>query len=127
MTTQKRRSESMRASTVAITGPASGSTAENYQRFWGLIAAGRSTEDAAIRRRSVARRGWPVVPEGGRHATVTFFAVFEAPVGPLSIVLPSAKRSPSCVFKDRESARLPASLGGPLRRSPRAAPERRDA
>src|SRR5260370_15391976 len=32
--------------------------------------------------------------------------------------LPSGKRSPSCVFKDRESARLPASLGGPLRRSP---------
>ena len=39
---------SMRASTVALTGVAWGSTAGDYQRFWAAIAAGHSTGDAAI-------------------------------------------------------------------------------
>jgi hypothetical protein len=92
MTTQKRRSDRCGRAPLRSPGRPAAGQRENYQRFWASIAAGGSTEDAAIargrcyRRRSVTRRGWPVVSEGGRHATVSFFAVFKAPVGPLSSV-----------------------------------------
>src|SRR5216683_3299760 len=63
---------SMRASTVAITGPASGSTAGELSAVLGIDCGRPFNRGRCYRRRSVARRGWPVVPEGGRHATVTF-------------------------------------------------------
>ena len=46
-----------------------------------------------------------------------FFRSLQSPDRAAIYRVPSAKRSPSCVFKDMESARLPASLGGPPRRS----------
>src|SRR6266436_6420978 len=118
---------SMRASTVAITGPASGSTAGELSAVLGIDCGRPFNRGRCYRRRSVARRGWPVVPEGGRHATVTFFAVFEAPVGPLSIVC-RARRDRHLACSRTGSLRdCPQAWAGPFDDLPRAAPERRDA
>src|SRR5713226_5429690 len=48
MTTQKRRSDRCGRAPLRSPGRPPAARQENYQRFWGLIAAGRSTEDAAI-------------------------------------------------------------------------------
>ena len=48
MTTQKRRSDRCGRAPLRSPGRPPAARRENYQRFWGLIAAGRSTEDAAI-------------------------------------------------------------------------------
>src|SRR6266446_5257370 len=118
---------SMRASTVAITRPASGSTAGELSAVLGIDCGRPFNRGRCYRRRSVARRGWPVVPEGGRHATVTFFAVFEAPVGPLSIVC-RARRDRHLACSRTGSLRdCPQAWAGPFDDLPRAAPERRDA
>jgi len=77
---------SMWAITVAVAGSACGSTAGELSAVLGIDCGGRFNRGRFSRRRSVAPRGWPVVPEGGRYATVPFFAVFTVPVGSLSIV-----------------------------------------
>jgi hypothetical protein len=77
---------SMRASTVALTGVAWGSTAGELSAVLGSDCGGPFNRGRCYRRRSVGRRGWPVVPEGRRHDTVSFFAIIKAPVAPLSIV-----------------------------------------
>ena len=107
----------VRASTVAVAGPASGSTTGELSAVLGIDCGRPFKRGRCYRRRSVARRGWPVVPEGGRHDTVPFFAVSQSPYRAAIYRLPSAKRLPSCVFKDMESVRLPASLSGLPRRS----------
>jgi len=48
MTTQKRRSDRCGRAPLRSPGRPPAARRENYQRFWALIAAGRSTEDAAI-------------------------------------------------------------------------------
>ena len=77
---------SMRASTVAVTRSASSSTAGGLSAVLGSDCGRPFNRGRCYRRRSVARRGWPVVPEGGRHDTVPFFAIIKAPVAPLSSV-----------------------------------------
>jgi hypothetical protein len=77
---------SMRASTVALTGVAWGSTAGELSAVLGSDCGGPFNRGRCYRRRSVGRRGWPVVPEGRRHDTFLCFAVFKAPVGSLSSV-----------------------------------------
>jgi hypothetical protein len=77
---------SMRASAVEVTWPASGGTARELSAVLASDCGGPFNRGGCHRRRSVASRGWPVVPEGGRHDTVPFFAIIKAPVAPLSIV-----------------------------------------
>src|SRR5689334_23447928 len=77
---------SMRARTIEVAGPASGSTAGTPPKVLGIDCGRPFNRGRCDRRRSVARGGWPVVPEGGRHDTGPLFAVFEASVGPLSSV-----------------------------------------
>ena len=48
MTTQKRRADRCGRAPLRSPGRPPAAGRENYQRFWSLIAAGRSTEDAAI-------------------------------------------------------------------------------
>ena len=118
---------SMRASTVAITGPASGSTAGELSAVLGIDCGRPFNRGRCYRRRSVARRGWPVVPEGGRHATVTFFAVFKAPIGPLSVVC-RARRDRHLACSRTWSLRdCPQAWAGPFDHLARAAPECRNA
>src|SRR5260370_18107763 len=74
---------SMRASTVAITGPASGSTAGGLSAGLGVDCGRAFNRGSCYRPRRVDRRGWPVVHEGGPRDTVTFFPVFLAPLPPL--------------------------------------------
>jgi hypothetical protein len=77
---------SMWASTVEVAWPASGSTARELSGVLGSDCGRSFNRGRCSRRRSVARRGWPVVPEGGRHDTVPSFAIIKAPVAPLSSV-----------------------------------------
>src|SRR6185312_16368076 len=77
---------SMWASTVAVAGSAAGSTTGGLSGVLGIDCGRPHNRGRCDRRRSVARRGGPVVPEGRRHATITLCAIFEAPIGPLSIV-----------------------------------------
>src|SRR5713101_7443666 len=109
---------SMRASTVAITGPASGSTAGELSAVLG-IDCGRPFNRRTLLSTPECRPPWVAGGSGGRAACHRYiFRSLRSPCRAAIYRLPSAERSPSCVFKDRESARLPASLGGPLRRSP---------
>ena len=77
---------SMRVSTVAVAGPTSGSTAGELSAVLGIDCGRLFNRGRCYRRRSIARGGWPVVPEGRRHDTLLCFAVFKAPVGSLSSV-----------------------------------------
>jgi putative transposase len=77
---------SMRARTIAVAGAASGSAAGTPPKVLGIDCDGPFNRGRCDQRRSVARGGWPVVPEGGRHDTGPLFAVFEASVGSLSSV-----------------------------------------
>jgi hypothetical protein len=76
----------MRASTVAVTGSSSGSTAGELSAVLGSDCGRLFNRGRCYGRRSVASRWWPVVSEGRRHDTFLCFAVFKAPVGSLSIV-----------------------------------------
>jgi len=77
---------SMRASSIAVAGPTSGSTAGELSAVLGIDCGRLFNRGRCYRRRSIARGGWPVVPEGRRHDTLLCFAVFKAPVGSLSSV-----------------------------------------
>ena len=57
---------SMWAITVAVAGSACGSTAGELSAVLGIDCGRRFNRGRFSRRRSVAPRGWPVVPEGGR-------------------------------------------------------------
>ena len=107
----------MWASTVEVTWPASGSTARELSGVLGSDSGRPFNRGRCSRRRSISPRGWPVVPEGGRHDTVPSFASIKAPVAPLSSVCRAWKRSPFCGVRSMAFARLPASSGEPLRRS----------
>jgi len=108
---------SMRASTLAVTGSASGSKTGELSAVLGSDCSRPVNRGRCYRRRSVARRGWPVVPEGWRHDTFPCFAVFKAPVGSLSVVCRArSDRHLALGFRSMAFAPLPASLGGPLRK-----------
>jgi Helix-turn-helix domain/Integrase core domain len=72
---------SMWASTVAVTGAASGSTAGELSAVLGSDCSRRFNRGRCYRRRNIARRRWPVVPEGRRHDTFPCCAVFRALLG----------------------------------------------
>ena len=117
---------SMWASTVAVAGPASGSTAGELSAVLGSDCGRPFNRGRCYRRRSVARRGWPVVPEGGRHATVPFFAVFKAPVGSLSIVCRARRDRHLAGSGAWRMRNCPQAWAGPFDDLARAAPERCD-
>jgi hypothetical protein len=88
---------------------------ENYQRVWASIAAGRSSEDAAIDAGvSPAVGGRWFRRAGGMPPS--HFCGLQSPNRAVIYRLPSAKKSPSWEFRSMACAPLPASSGGLLRR-----------
>jgi hypothetical protein len=117
---------SMRASTVAVAGSASGSTTGALSAVLGIDCGRPYNRGRCCRSRSVARRGWPVVPEGRWHATNTLFPVFEAPIGPLSIICRARRDRPFAGPGTWSPHDCPQAWAGLLDGLARAAPQCRD-
>jgi transposase InsO family protein len=117
---------SMPASTVAVTWSASGSTAGELSAVLGSDCGRPFNRARCYRCRSVARRGWPLVPEGRRHVTVTFFAVIKTCIRPLSIVCRARRDRHLAGSGAWRSRYCPQAWAGPFDDFTRIAPQRGD-
>ncbi len=117
---------SMRASTIAVAGPTAGSTAGELSAILGSDCGRPFNRGRCSRRRSVARSGWPVVPEGGRDDTGPLFTVFEASVGPLSIVCRARRDCHIAGSGARRSRNCPQTWASTFDDLTRTAPECRN-
>lgn len=117
---------SMRASAVEVTRSASGSTARELSAVLESDCGRPFHRGRCYRRRSVAPRGWPVVPEGGRHDTVPFFAIIKAPVGSLPIVCRARRDRHLAGSGAWRSRHCPQAWAGPFDDLTRIAPQRGD-
>ena len=116
MTIQKRRSD--RSGRAALRSPGRPPLArrENYQQFWAAVAAGRSSEEAAIDAGvSPAVGGRWFRRAGGMPPS--HFLRSSKPLSGRYLSFAERERSPSCGFRSMEFAPLPASSDGLLRRS----------
>ena len=84
MTVRRRRSDRSGRSKLHSPGRPDSARREELVRFWAAIATGRSSEDAA-RDAGVSPGRLEVVPEVGRHATITFIAIGQAAVRTLPV------------------------------------------
>jgi len=111
---------SVRASAVAFAGPASG---RELSAVLGVYCSGPFNRGRCSRRRRVARRGWPVVPEGGRRDTSPLFTIFKASSGRY---LSFAEREEFAILRVQEHGvraiarklgRTPSTISRELRRN----------
>ena len=85
MTVRRRRSDRSGRSKLHSPGRPDSARREELVRFWAAIATGRSSEDAARDAGVSPPVGSRVVPEVGRHATITFIAIGQAAVRTLPV------------------------------------------
>ena len=117
MARRRRRSDRSGRGELRSPGRPGVARREDRRRFWAAIAAGLSSEDAAMEVGvSPAGRG-PLVPGGGRHATIDISRGRRSRPRGGTCRSRSGRRSRSCGRRATGCGRSPAGSGGRRRRS----------